>query len=531
MRVSTLFQRSLPLIAGLFAMAADGPCTIRVDVDDEDEEECADLGDICPSLSCENGNVLDAAGCAICECNTVSNCGDVVQRPPECANPIFDEATCSWSCGGDVCFSDFDCGPGFFCAFTGTDTPDGNGDRDGRIAGGQCLPVNPGCTTDEECGPGFICDFSGGNGGGAAPPADGEEREALPLPQGQCVFVEQGCFSDADCGRGFVCEFVDAAGGLIAQQGVCVQQTEGCATDEECGEGRHCEFLDSAGAIVIFVGPGICVDNEPLACSDDSQCAPGERCVETCGLDPSCPDCDRCLLVTVCQPAFVACTSDAECREGEVCSLDGGGANDRAIPCFDDNNDGVCDDIGITGSCIPVIVDDSCESDADCAEGQTCNLGNDDCVCTTECRDDGMGGCLPCECAESVGFCEDLSTNCLSDADCADGTVCEIVDVTGCVPCEVGPDGNMECLPCDPIPVGICVAPVATCSSDADCAADEQCVIETAVCDPATGEACRPAFAPQGTCEPRAASVCNSDIDCEAGQFCTGGVCADPNRP
>lgn len=527
MRVSTLFQRVLPLVAALFAMAAEDDCNIRIDVDDEDEEEeCADLGDICPSLSCENGNVLDADGCAICECNTVSTCDQgAVDQVPECANPIFDETTCSWTCGGDVCFSDFDCGPGFFCAFTGAD---GNGDRADPIAGGQCLPINQGCNSDEECGPGFICDFSGANGGGAEPPRDGEERPGdapAPPPQGQCVFVDQGCFSDADCGRGFVCEFADAAGGLVAQAGVCVQQTEGCSVDEDCGEGRHCEILDNAGAIAIFVGPGICVDNEPVACRDDSQCAPGERCVETCGFDPTCPDCDRCLLVTVCEPAFVSCTSDAECREGEVCSIDGtsGGANDRAIPCFDENNDGQCDDISATGTCIPVIVDNSCETDADCAEGQFCNGGVDICACTTECRDDGMGGCLPCECPVGLGFCEDISTNtnCISDSDCADGTVCEIIGVTGCedVPCEVGPDGTMECRPCDPIPVGICVAPVANCFSDADCAADEQCVLQN-VCDPATGEACRPGFAPQGTCEPRPATSCSSDADCAAGQLC-----------
>jgi Cys-rich repeat protein len=488
MKTFTPPLRTFALAAGaFFLMAADGPCTIDINVDDDDdEEECQDLGDICPNLSCENGNVLDDDGCPICECNT-EGCDPNQQAIPECAFPVFDEASCSWRCdgGGGECFSDFDCGPGFFCALSDNcgRPEDPNG---GAVCAniGFCVEIATECFSDADCGPGFRCELatSGGGAEDPAPPPPDQERPEDPIPPppgGQCVLIEQGCFSDADCAEGFVCEFVDAAGALVAIQGICVEKSE------------------------------------PVECRSDDECAAGERCIEACLPDPNCPACDVCFFANICQPATTPCSSDLDCRADEVCSLDGNGA---ARPCFDADGDGQCDD----GVCIPAIVDLTCSSDVDCQDGEFCNLSQG-CVCDASCEiDPTTGDCLPCDCAEPVGFC-DIRT-CISDTDCAPGLVCEIFGVTGCenVPCEELPNGTVECRPCDPIPLGACVEPTTSCITDADCRDDQICALADAlppVCDPASPDCANRIAPPAGVCVDRVIDPC-ANVRCEAGTQC-----------
>lgn len=532
--LTNLILKALPLAASLFMVAAkDDGCVININSEGEGEGEveCVDLGDICPALSCENGNVLDNDGCPICECNGVSICDATDIAIPECANPIFDESTCSWFCGEPpvTCFSDADCGAGFICDFSGGGgavPPNGGADQ-APIAGGICVaapPVN--CFSDFDCGDGFFCDFSGG---GAADPGAPEERPAPPPDGGICAPIAQpGCFSDLDCAPGFVCQFA-AADAAVALDGQCVPAAVNCATDADCAESQHCELLDAAGGLVILPSGGICVDD------------------------------------------VIICTLDADCPSGQVCSVDGssGGAADRAIPCLDADGDGICDGIvPPTGQCIPVIIDSSCESDADCVDGQFCDLSNTDgCVCADICIDDGNGGCVPCACPAPVGVCSDIPVDnqCFSDADCADGTLCTIVGTTGCenVPCEVDPTtGEMFCHPCDPIPVSICLAAPVACFNDGDCAADEVCVFDNAepACDPNTDPACanRPIVAQQGVCKAAIptdpcstvrctadttcvidadgsatcvalGADCSSDSDCGAGQLCDAATACLPD--
>src|SRR6056297_2469796 len=81
----------------------------------------------------------------------------------------------------------------------------------------------------------------------------------------------------------------------------------------------------------------------------------------------------------------------------------------------------------------------------------------------------------------SVGLAQDRDpqispeSECTTDADCVDGEICEIGDTdVACPPC---PEGA-ACEPCpEPETFGYCVAPPPPpCTSDADCAAGDVCV-------------------------------------------------------
>ncbi len=522
--------RALPLTAAFFALAADGPCTIIVDDgddDDDDDEDCADLGDICPSLSCENGNVLDGDGCAICECNATACDVDAAGPPPECANAFFDEQLCSWSCQVvESCFSDSDCGRGFRCELTDcANAPDAD------CGGGFCVQVTQGCSSDADCGAGFVCDFSGGGavppgGGGAEEPcfddngdgicdgADDRADPAPPPPEGQCIAVEQICFSDADCGDGFVCEFLEAgAGGLVISAGTCVfVPPVACSTDEECGEGQHCEFVANAGGIVALPA-GICVDNPPVTCFSDGDCQSGEFCnfdvSNGGGAERPCFDenndglCDDADIappdqIGTCQPLPApTCNFDGDCAEGEFCSF---GDADRVAPPCDPSTDVNCDFVPPPeGVCKPIVVDTGCNVDDDCGNGQVC--APSDCVCDASCQDDGNGGCLPCVCP---GTCVDVA--CFSDADCKSDEFCAQSGADIAPPPECDPASGEACRPAPPS--GVCRD------------------LESDPCAAVCGEGVACAVSADGSvacAEP--AQTCTADSECADGQLCSTDNC------
>ncbi len=531
--------RMLPLAGAFLLMAAEDNGCIIINNDDDDDDDCVDLDDACPNLECPAGNVV-VDGCEICECADVCEPGPA----PECANARLTD-DCEWVCGGDECISDADCGEGFFCAFfDGAESPAPGEDAADRFVAGTCLPLNPpeGCRSDADCGRGFVCDFSvdngGSGGGGVDPDAPNDEPQAPepapPAPEGTCV-PAPGCFDDSDCERGQHCEFFGAENGLVAPG-------------------------------------GICVDDVVSECESDADCN-GGTCILECHSDPNCPECDVCLFIGTC--VDTGCFSDADCHSDQFCDVSGQG---ERRPCVDSDGDNLCDDalIAIEGVCRDLETQSNCFSDDDCGRDQFCDFGgqaepepcfapdenggcadrirpaegicrdrggegclddadcgpnqicaqSDACVCDTECRDDGQGGCLPCECPNLPGVCIDLGggDECLVDEDCARGQRCELT-TGGCDEgphCEIGPDGEEICFGCDPFVIGVCVDDTAPtdCFSDTDCGDNEFCAISNA--DPA------PCFAPDcanrpapagGTCQPINTDVC-ATVRCASGTHC-----------
>ena len=568
--LSTAF-RLAPLAGALFLMAADGgPCSINIDNDGDDDEECVDLDRACPNLTCDFGFV-EVDGCEICECAEEPIVCDNVDFPPECGNARLTD-DCRWTCEPDGCNSDRDCGDGFFCAFLGSDEPSRPGDDEADRAApepidGVCLPLEEPnfCTSDSDCSRGFVCEFSDTTGGGAAPPAPDEEEPGQDPDEGRpedpaafvagtCVPADQGCFSDEECGRGQHCELFGTPTGLVAAEGICVDDipVSECESDRECESGR-CELECRADPncpecdVCFFVGT--CVDEE-TQCFFDGDCAEDEFCAIRPQLPPECDpadancksSADRIAPSGICLPRNEgcnadsdcgngqcidgvcvvndSCTSDGDCARGEFCDL--GGAR-RLIPCFDEDGDGECDPFEpIEGVCRP-FEEPSCTSDRECGEGQAC-LITDSCFCDTECRPAPGGTCEPCGCPEPTGICVDVTPNdqCFSDEECARGQVCEL-RAEGCErpACEMGPDGEEVCHACDPILVGVCVDQGLdqTCLADDDCGDGEFCAYDDGA-DPA------PCFAPDGcdAARPARTGVCR---ELETNNPCATVRCAE----
>ena len=243
------------------------------------------------------------------------------------------------------------------------------------------------------------------------------------------------------------------------------------------------------------------------------------------------------------------CQSDEDCPKGMVCAP----VPVACAPCAPDESCAPCDaGSGPTGECVessgvePGFL--TCESDADCPIGFTCEAmelpcGGSDCIpCTCACPADA--DCPPCECPECpepepctpevIQVCNWHPEQCKSDADCDAGFECKpIEECTGsgcaCPRCACGPcPPDQECPPCDcpDIPcdcadvpsepechvIGAWCAPKEQeCSSDADCLEGWECVEEPVPCG------CPACECPE--------IVCGPDEECADAAICTCEPC------
>ncbi len=401
----------------------------------------------------------------------------------------------------------------------------------GEVCQGVCV-AQAGCTSDDECGEGFHCEWVCTAGCGYATPA-GAPRSTDPASPpcdptagecfGQCIPnspPEQPCDQDSDCPAGFVCEPV-----LCTQAEYCLPDPSGGCVPPPCNEGHL----------------GVCVPAPQQGCQSDAECAPGERCEIYCtGLcDPATGCGDVCFGQCVPAGCGGGCPEGFECVT--VCP-DCGPAVDCQFPCEE--------------RCVPAKPEPGqCNQDSDCPAGFHC----EPVLCTMVCISDGHGGCLPCN-DGFLGRCEpDAQQGCTSDAECAEGERCEVVCTGLCPPgayctdacfgvcvkkdasCQADadcPDGfycELMCPnDCGPVPAGReaptcigtecagqCVALPKLCASDADCPENQACV-EQEFCPP-----CWYSFPPcdlpcsmQKICVPRPVEGCKADSDCQPWQKC-----------
>jgi hypothetical protein len=399
----------------------------------------------------------------------------------------------------DVCFDDSDCARGQRCEFFGGGTGNGlvapggtcvdnefpvsecESDRD--CNGGTCViecqsdPSCPECDvclfigvclettcfSDSDCHSDQFCDVSG-QGGGAAPPCrdeDGDNRcdDALIAVEGVCrdLNTETGCFSDDECERGQFCDFggqaepepcdpnsSDCADRLIAPQGVCRDLTnpEGCFSDDDCGRGQICALTDG------------CVCD--TSCQDDGQggCLPCECpnipgvCIDVGGNDE--------------------CFADEDCARGQRCELSGGGCEGGPICETGPDGEEVCFgcDPFIIGICVDDTIGNSCFSDDDCRDDETCVIeGQDD-----------PADCFAPDCATRPapggGTCQPRETDVCALVRCGNGATCEVDDRGNaiCVPENGGCYGDQDCAD------GLsCNAGIDVCDSPPECDGDLNC--------------------------------------------------------
>lgn len=338
------------------------------------------------------------------------------------------------------------------------------------------------------------CSSRGGAGDGGTIPYDGGPPDA-----------GSRCRSDADC-TPRVCDL---------RSGACVQRPP-CATSTDCDGGvcnrcnQTCEPAIGA-ACVSHVNCGI-LDSYCDPCT--SRCKPAQGLCEACTDDFQCAEGNRCLAF---DGGARACGRDCSlfgCPVGYVCSDEPGGAR-QCRPCA-----GAC---GAPGAC---------SRDSDCGFRQFCNVQPGVCPrCTPGCTDDldcpGLrchdnGRCAPAcpGTACPTGYvCADgrcvIPGACTENADCRDApnppNHCDL-SRNRCAP---GCDEDNDCLPvattqgtrCDRA-TGRCVK--RPCSGTFACGFQEFCNLQTGSCFPASGTYCR-------SCQQ------DSDCACRAGDSCPPG--------
>ncbi len=233
-------------------------------------------------------------------------------------------------------------------------------------------------------------------------------------------------------------------------------------------------------------------------CVDDSQCNGGfcwRPDPQACAGDDDCPGDDKVCTAGHCEQA---CTNDANCRVGFLCTC-----RQRGFCHF-------------------------CHVNEDCADPETCDNG----ICHKKCLDQNQ--CAATEVCED-GWCQHQQT-CLTDSDCGAAEKCENKQCHGsclidgdCAADEHcdGEPGEKAC--CN---IQLCYE---DCSADSECAAGEHCkegVCTNSLClkrgfcrncqtdgNCGAGETCD-----HGWCH----KSCSADGDCAVSEHCTGGVCRKP---
>ena len=219
-----------------------------------------------------------------------------------------------------------------------------------------------------------------------------------------------------------------------------------CVRDRDCSVTETCHPIERL-CYPIFVGEcilnqdcdlgsfcvqGVCTPGDQVvACVEDGNCAPGERC-------------DRLNLVCVLD---LGCNRDEDCASGEVCNLASKRCESACTPETADVVCGfglVCDEFG---RCV------ECFDNEQCGVGLSCNLETNRCEGENSCvtnRD-----CLPGTiCNPQTRQCTVVPPDCLSTADCTEGLVCDppsgLCVAEECRPDPLEPNDS----PDDPTPIG-----------------------------------------------------------------------------
>ncbi len=506
---------------------------------------------IAPSVPCDDGNP-----CTQDLCDATGGC-------------IF---TAIPGCGGPGCKTNTDCN-------------DGNACTQDMCSGGQCAYAFIGCATSDPCTSAYCDPQSGGcmytkipNCGQTGCQVDAQCNDGNSCTTdyckgGTCLNIaipncgQTGCSSDAQCDDGIKCSIdkcqFDPTGmgtcthsGDLSQKGICCDpfmNSITCydgnpCTADSCGMNFQCQYLPMPGC----GGPGCktntdCNDNN--ACTQD-MCA-GGQCAYS-GI--ACGSSDPCMLAS-CDPATgmcistpipgcgqTGCTSDAQCDDGNLCTVDAcalssaGGTcvhkADLTMPgvCCDptssmpstcnDNNactqdicgpDSMCQFLQMPGCTV------KCTADKDCTAGDVCTLAKCD-VPSGVC----LYGTIPNCC--NPAYCDD-GNPCTTDGCDASTGGCTWTPIPGCTkPCDptMCNDGN-PCTTdlCDPsgncqnIPMPNCA--VQFCKMDTDCIDSDPCTKD--YCDTTT-YTCAHISAPGCGVAP-----CKTNAECNDFNNCTGDLC------
>lgn len=232
-----------------------------------------------------------------------------------------------------------------------------------------------------------------------------------------------------------------------------------------------------------------------------SGCGPGTETRYYCD-DSGCFQCDAYGCSNVAAPTHHACTGNASCPPGSICTMAGCTA--------------------------------SCTSDSACPRGEVCKSG----LCTAPGTDPGA------------------KKDCTTKADCEGGKVCVESTCQACggtagpCPCQTASDcsGGQACVG------GACTAPENACKYSSECGdgkvcADGQCLASCEAAQCAAGLSCD-----KGVCKPdtiggacsgdgqcsgetnkclagKCVKTCAGNPECGDGKYCNQGACVVDTRP
>lgn len=365
---------------------------------------------------------------------------------------------------------------------------------------GACLPAKSGagsCYFDGECPQGATCE-------GETVCACGVETASCQGDPGTCRYPAGCCNGDGDCDAGEVCEAGQCrAPGTV---GTCWRDSQ-CKPGEGCLEVTTCACGDDSCTDHIgYCGlPGICCQSD-LECADSGSggVCRGGRCVETaaelgggaCWGDDDCSGGDTCLGASLC-PCSPGNSDDSAC----VVPSTAGRCGKAAEACCDADDDCGDGELCLEGrACVKApnraTLKDECWVDAECGGGRVCEGAT---VC----------GCNEADCTAKIGHCRTLTIGCADDHTCPVGMECARPDTGYC--------------PDDPTPPdGLCVKAIdrdeGACWATEDCPGNTRCGGET-ICTDVDG--CdRPNLA--GTCQERIRrwDCCDSHIECGEDMEC-----------
>jgi hypothetical protein len=146
--------------------------------------------------------------------------------------------------------------------------------------------------------------------------------------------------------------------------------------------------------------------------------------------------------------------------------------------------------------------------------------------------------------ATTAGVCTTTGTACATDADCTNGTC--FVPPGGCIrdfgtTCE--PSTNpffSDPIPCPPAQFcqpllanpgfGVCQQVEGPCRTNDECTAGARCNLDNSAFNRIVSPLLESGggavvFAGSGRCVENSGRVCNQNLDCDAGEFCSGGAC------
>ena len=214
-------------------------------------------------------------------------------------------------------------------------------------------------------------------------------QDATPcVDDGDCsdceVCAKTLCIANCTAGEGDSC--CDAGETCNAETGTCDVVVAECQGDADCADCEACAEGTCVFDCTLGEGDACCADG--AVCNDDGTCAvvcagEGELCVQTDAVGAECCAGFACNSEFVCEAIAepVACETDDDCGEGEICC--GGFCIADIECCIDDEDPNARCAEGST--CFEGVCVFACKGDSDCAEGTCCCS---DGTCSSECCED-----------------------------------------------------------------------------------------------------------------------------------------------